>query len=86
MRVLTIHMLPGETPYQAIRRVKDAVDKAFNVDTEMTLTQTVDGATHVQIDLFADVVELGFYTEETWKTIRANIQAVADRALRGDGG
>lgn len=85
MRTLAIHMLPGESPYQAVYRVMREVEKAFNVEISLELSQVPGGAIHVTADLFADVVKVDQITEETWMLIRASIQAVADRALRGDG-
>lgn len=84
MRKLTIHTLPGESPFQAVSRVIHELEKAFNVEIGVELEGSPSGMVHITAEVYADIVVVDQITEETWKLIRTSIQRVADRALRGD--
>lgn len=83
---MKIHMLRGETPFQAVWRVLEEVNKAYDTHIALELEGGPKGPVHVMAELWVDVVEVDFITEEQWELIKANIQAVADRVLRGSGG
>jgi len=79
-------MLPGETPFRAVRRVVDEVGEIFGVDIELEMEGGPNGPTRVETHFLVDTFRVDVFTEDKWQRIVIELHAIAERALQGDGG